>query len=241
MHTDSTLHQENTRTLNGLTDVLNEKVKKSNLNSLQFEMQLDKAIHIAHKCLTGSLALDTRVILFKDDFGGQLITFSADKKPGHYYDYSFNLFLTRKPCPDSIPQTHPNFVAAIALSGDNQETWELNLYRVTSKTPKSKALIDSITNIGEDIVNHIETLIKRVIIFIQTLVLEQSNLSPSEIDEDSSIKFSNVKRMVYEHGGDKERKIVAKFFVEKFQWSCHNKTSRFALKDSAIYLIPMLY
>ena len=236
---NSSLQQHNTWTVNGQTYVFDEKVKSSKLGYLQFEMQLDNPIQIAHKCLTGCLQLGTRELLFKDDVKGRVIIFSADKRPGRHFDYSFSMFLTSKPCPDNIPDTHPNFQAAITLSED-QATWELNLYRVTSFSSKSKPLKDSITKIDSDIVNHITALISRVIIFVNTLVLVSSKLSKRLIDEDSSINFSNVKRIVYEHGGDKQRKGVANFFVKHFQWTSNHKKNRFANQDSAIYMIPMI-
>jgi hypothetical protein len=234
----SSLQQPNTWTINGQTYVFDEKVKSPMLTSLQFEMQLDNAIQIALKCLTGSLKLGTREILFRDDVQGRVIIFSADKRLGRHFDYSFNMFLTSKPCPDNISDTHPNFQAAITLS-DDPATWELNFYRVTSFSSKSKPLKDSITKIDRDIVKHITALINRVIIFVNTLVLVHSKLSKRTIDEDSSINFSNIKRMIYEHGGDKQRKDVANFLVNQFQWVSNNKTNRFANKDSAIYMIPM--
>jgi hypothetical protein len=96
--------------------VFDEKVKSSKLASLQFELQLDNAIQIAHNCLTGCLQLGTRELLFKENAKGRAIVFSADKRPGRHFDYSFNMFLTSKPCPDNISDTHPNFQAAITLS-----------------------------------------------------------------------------------------------------------------------------
>ncbi len=219
--------------------MFDEKVKSSKLASLQFELQLDNAIQIAHNCLTGCLQLGTRELLFKENAKGRAIVFSADKRPGRHFDYSFNMFLTSKPCTDNIPNTHPNFQAAITLSED-QATWELNLYRVTSFSSKSKPLKDSITKIDSDIVNHITLLINSVIIFVNTLVLVSSKLSKRLIDEDSSINFSNVKRIVYEHGGDKQRKDVANFFVKHFHWMSNQKNNRIAKKDSAIYMIPMI-
>jgi hypothetical protein len=236
---NKTLQQHKTWIVNGQTYVFDEKVKSSKLASLQFEMQLDNVIQIANKCLTGCLELGTREILFKDDVEGRVIIFSADKRPGKHFEYSFDMFLTSKPCPDNIPRTHPNFQAAITLS-DDQATWELNLYHVTSFSSKSKPLKDSITKIDGDITNHIRALINRVIIFVNTLVFVHSKLSKRLIDEDSSINFSSVKRMVYEHGGDKQRKDVAKFFVNHFKWMSNHKTNRFANKDSAIYTFPMI-
>jgi hypothetical protein len=75
---------------------------------------------------------------------------------------------------------------------------------------------------------------------VNTLVLVSSKLSKRLIDEDSSINFSNVKRIVYEHGGDKQRKDVANFFVKHFHWMSNQKNNRIANKDSAIYMIPMI-
>jgi hypothetical protein len=243
---DDSLEQQSIWTVNGHSYAFDEKVKTSALfASLQSEMQLDKAIQIAHKCLTGRLELGTREILFKDDREGRVIIFSADQKPGRHYDYSLDMFLTKKPCPDSVHTlTHANFQAEITLcSGDPLlETWELNLYRVTSVSQKSKVQRDSITNIEQSIVSHIKALINRVIIFIKTLVLLKSKLSSSSIDEDCSIRFSNVKRMVYEHGGDKNRKVVVQFLVEQFDelWQHNPKSSCFARKNSAVFLIPMI-
>jgi hypothetical protein len=243
---DDSLEQQSIWTVNGHSYAFDEKVKTSALfASLQSEMQLDKAIQIAHKCLTGCLELGTREILFKDDREGRVIIFSADHKPGRHYDYSLNMFLTKKPCPDSVHTlTHPNFQAEITLcSGDTLlETWELNLYRVTSVSQKSKVQRDSITNIEQSIVSHIKALISRVIIFIKTLVLLQSKLSTSLFDEDCSIRFSNVKRIVYEHGGDKYRKNVVDFLLKQFDglWQHTPKSSRFANKHSAIFLFPKI-
>ena len=245
-HKSSSIQQQSTWTVNGLSYVFDEKVKKSALFvSLQSELQLDNTIKIAHKCLTGCLELGTREILFKDDLEGRVTVFSADKKPGRHYDYSFNMFLTNRPCPDSVhTQTHPNFEAEITLcSGDTHlETWELNLYRVTSVSHKSKVQRDSITNIEQAIVSHMKALINRVIIFIKTLALMHSKLSKSRIDEDSSIRFSNVKRIVYEHGGDKHRKHVVNFLVTQFEglWVHIPKSSYFARKNSAVYFIPYI-
>jgi hypothetical protein len=245
-HKKSSLQEQGTWTVNGQSYVFDEKVKTSVLfASLQFEMQLDNAIQIAYKCLTGYLELGTREMLCKDDREGRVIIFSGDQKPGRHYNYCFNMFLVEKPCPHSVHTlTHPNFQAEITLcSGDTLlETWELNLYHVRSVSQKSKVFRDSITNIELAIVSHIKALINRVIIFIKTLVLLKSKLSSSSIDEDCSIRFSNVKRMVYEHGGDKNRKVVVQFLVEQFEglWQHNPKSNCFARKNSAVFLIPMI-
>jgi len=238
------LQSQNTWTLHGHTYVFDEKVKSSSLASLQFEVQLDRALQIANKCLTGSLEISLRETLFKDDAGGRMIIFSAEEsKRDRTFIYHFDMFITKSPCPHSIsPLTHPNFQAEITMSsGDTlRGSWELSLYRVTSASIKSKVRRDSITNIEAEILSHIKSLIIRVVIFIKSLVFLKSKLPAKDVDENTSISFPRVKRIVYELGGDKYRAGVVKFLVDELDWSRQLKNSSFATKNSALYTFPVI-
>jgi hypothetical protein len=178
--------------------------------------------------------------LWIDDLGGRFVKFSAEQKRGFHTQYFFDLFLTSRPCPHHIPdEIIPDYQAAITLGSDIRlQSWELNLYRLRSFSKNSKILKDSLTIIEPDIKNHISSLIRRVVIFTNTLVFWKSKVC--SIDENTSLKFSNVKRIVYEHGGDSQRANVVKFLVEQLQWTKINKTTPFATSKSAMYELPNL-
>ena len=233
MHNTCTHHQ-NTWTVDDCTYVFDDKVKASSVfASLQSETQLETSIQHAHRCLTGTLRLGLRGKLFSD-VKGRIVTFRADIKTGQYAEYNFDMCLTQK---NQAPQI---FRAVIAMSNCDSKlkTWELNLYRVTSVSSKSKELINSITKIEKDIDCHIKALIDRVMIFINTLVLLKSKFSTSAINDDTSIKISSVTRIVYEYGRDKHRLDVIDFLVDKCRWFKLNKGCSYASKLSAVYHFP---
>ena len=234
MHnTTSTGHHQNTWTVDGCTYVFDDKVKVSSVfASLQLETQLETSIQHAHKCLTGTIRLGPRKTLFSES--RRVITFRADIKTGEYAEYNFDMCLTRE---NQAPQ---NFRAVIAMSyyDAKLKTWELNLYRVTSVSTKSKELINSITKIEPDIDCHIKVLIDRVMIFIKALFFLSKFSTSAAINDDTSIKISSVTRMVYEYGKDKHRLAIVDFLVEKCGWFKLSTGCSYASKLSAVYHFP---
>jgi uncharacterized protein YerC len=163
------------------------------------------------------------------------VTFRADIKTGQYAEYNFDMCLTQK---NQAPQI---FRAVIAMSNCDSKlkTWELNLYRVTSVSSKSKELFNSITKIEKDIECHTKALIDRVMIFINTLFFLKSKFSTyAAINDDTSIKISSVTRIVYEYGRDKYRLAVVDFLVEKCGWFKLSTGCSYASKLSAVYRFP---